>query len=538
MRKQKQASFVKNAAILSFAGIFSRMLGAIYRIPLTRLIGREGMGLYQMGYSIYALLLAVSATGIPVAISKLVSEEATKNRMGEARRIFKIATILLTSIGVIFTIGFMLTAPFISKNIVKEPRAFYPMVAVAPAIFIVALMASIKGFFQGLQMMWPTAIAQLSEQFGRIITVLALSWYLVSINSKLEITAAGASFGAVIGSLVGLIVIIFIYLKNKPFLNQLTRKSPRVSKRSTKQIIKRILVFAIPITIGAMVLPFMNGIDTVLVKSRLLKAGIESTEALSLYGDLTTVIPLINLPSMLAYALAASLVPAISMASSAGKWREVRSRSKLAIKLILMIGFPAALGLSLLATPVTGMLFGFTNSAQVLQILAFAVIFLTLHQCCTGILQGLGYTGLPVRNLLIGGLVKIVLNYSLIAIPTLNIRGAAISSVIAYGVASFLNVRSVCKHTGLKFEFYDMLVRPLISTGIMGIFVYGSYSMFVKAQLSDSLSALASVAIGVTCYGVAVLVTQCFSKSELEAIPYVGPVIIKFAGKFRLLRRD
>ena len=538
MRREKQSSFVKNAAILSFAGIFSRMLGAIYRIPLYRLISSEGMGLFSMGYNVYAMLLAISATGIPVAISKLVAEETSRNRMGEARRIFKVAAILLTAIGFVVTLGLIFTAPVISKSIIKEPRAVYPLIAVAPAIFIVALMASFRGFFQGLQLMWPTAISQITEQIGRIVTVLILAWYMVSIDARIELTAAAASFGSAVGSLVGLVVILLIYFKYKPYIKKLTSRSPRVSRRTNKQLIKRILWFAIPITIGAMVIPLMNGIDTVLVPRGLQVAGFTKSESTAMYGDLTSVVPLINLPSMLAYALAASLVPAISTASSEGKWKAVRSRSSLAIKLILLIGLPAAAGLSLLAKPITLMLYDTVIAAPILEILAFAVAFLTLHQACSGSLQGLGHTGVPVKNLMIGGAIKIVLNLILPTIPTLNIRGAAIASVVAYVVASILNVRSVCKHTGLKVKWSNMIIKPLIATGIMAIFVAYSYNYLAGIGISNTIATLVSVTIGMGFYAIGVLVTKCFSESELNSIPYVGPTIIKIAGKLRLLRRD
>jgi len=533
MPKNKQTSFVKNAAILSFAGIFSRMLGALYRIPLTRMISLEGIGLYTMGYNIYAMLLAISSTGIPGAISKLVSEEVIKNRMGEARRIFRLATTLLTTIGFIVTIGFILAAPLISR-LIMEPRSVYSMVAVAPAIFIVALMASVRGFFQGLQMMWPTAISQIAEQLGRVITVLALAWYMISINAKIEYTAASASFGATVGSMIGLIVIIITYIINRSYVNKLTMLNSAISSKTNKQIIKRILVFAIPITIGAMVIPLMNGIDAVLVRWRLIVAGLGS-EGTRLYGDLTTNIPLINLPSMLAYALAASLVPAISTASATGRWKEVRQKSRLAIKLILVIGLPAAAGLSILALPITTMLFAEATPASVLEILAFAIVFLTLHQACTGVLQGLGLTYLPVRNLVIGGVVKIILNYILIAIPAINIRGAAISSIIAYAVASLLNVSSVCKHTGLKIEWLDMIFKPLIATGIMSVFTSLCYNSLIGYGIHNSVATLAAIIVGMFFFGTGLLITKCFSEPELNSIPYLGPPIVKIADKLKLL---
>ena len=537
MSNQIKTSFVKNAAILSFAGLFARLMGALYRIPLYRLIGDEGNGLYSSGYNIYAMLLAISATGIPVAISKLVSEELSKNRMGEARRIFKVALILLSGIGLTVTIGLMVFAPLIA-NMIGDPRTVYPLLAVAPAIILVAIMASFRGYFQGMQLMWPTAISQVLEQVGRVITVLALVWYLFIHNAPVEQMAAGASFGATAGSLIGLLVILYIYRRYRPYIAGLLAQSGEVSDRTTGQLIKRILIFAVPITIGAMVIPLMNGIDVALVPRRLQSIGYTTAQATALYGRLTAVVPLINLPSMLAYALSASLVPAISTASAAGHWLEVKSRSKLAIKLILTIGLPAAIGLSFLAVPITVLLYADVNLAAVLVVLAFAVIFLTLHQVCTGILQGLGKTHLPVRNLFIGGLIKITLNYTLVAIPALNIQGAAISSVIAYGVASFLNVRSVCKYADVKFGFFNMVVRPLMATGIMAVCVGGSYQLMAYLGYSITMQAFVPVVIGVASYALGILITKSFSETELKSIPYLGDPIIRVSRRLNWLRSE
>lgn len=537
MDKEKSSSFIKNAVILSAAGIISRMLGAIYRIPLYRLISNEGIGLYQMGYYVYNVLLALSATGIPVAISKLVAEEISKNRMGEAKRVFKVATTLLTSIGLVVSIGMILSAPFISSKLIKEPRALYPLIAVAPAIVVVALQASFRGFFQGLQKMWPTAVSQLLEQVGRVVTVLILAYYLVSINAPIEYTAAGASFGAVAGSLVGLGAVVFIYFKQKKYIDNLTSKYPDVSNRSNKQLIKRILQFSIPITLGAMIIPVMNGIDTFLVPRRLQAAGFAVARATRMYGDLTgAAIPLINLPSMLAAALATSLVPTISHASSLGMWSVVKSRAGLAIKIILIIGIPSAFGLSVLSKQIVFLLYGSTSAASILQVVAFAVIFLTLHQTCTGILQGLGHAKIPVRNLIIGGIAKVILNFILTAIPAINIHGAAIASIVAYGIAATLNVRAVSRYSGYQIDWPNTVIKPIFAAMIMSVFAKITVSTLASLGYGNVIVTFLSVGVAVIIYGLVLMFSRVFSKEEYLMIPVIGEKTINLVSKLRMLR--
>ncbi|QOR34515.1 polysaccharide biosynthesis protein [Clostridium sp. 'deep sea'] len=538
MSKQTKKSLVRNAAILSFGALFCRVLGALYRIPLYRLINAEGIGLYATGYSIYAMLFAISATGIPVAISKLVSEETSKNRMGEVKRIFSLATILITTIGFVVTIALIITAPLIAK-LNGDPRVVYPLVAIAPAIFLVALMASIRGFFQGLQIMWPTAISQIVEQVVRIIAVLLLAWYTIKLNSSIEITAASATFGSTIGSLFGLIVIVVIYFVYKSKINKRIKGNPKTSKLSNKQLIKRILAYAIPITLGAMIIPVMNGIDTILVKNRLISIGYTIKDATKMYGNLSGgAMPLVNLPSTIANGLAASLVPAISIANLHGRKKEVKAKSELAIKLILIVGLPAAAGLSLLSKPISMMLYKNIAPGILLELAAFAVVFLTLQQACTGILQGLGHTKIPVINLTIGAIIKLVLNYFLIAIPAINIKGAAISTIIAYGVASILNFRSVTKMVGLKIKWKDMIIRPLLATALMTLVTSFSYNYVSSLGISNLIATLLSVGLGVGFFGIGVILTKCFTESELNMIPYVGNTIIAIASKLKLLRKE
>jgi len=537
MESKKKSSFIKNAAILSAAGILSRMLGALYRIPLYRLISNEGIGLYQMGYYVYNVLLSISATGIPVAISKLVAEEISKERVGEARRVFKVATTLLTGIGLFATILLLFSASFIANNLIGEPRAYYPLMAVAPAIVVVALMASYRGFFQGLQSMWPTAISQFFEQVARVITVLVLAYYFANINAPVEYSAAGASFGPVIGALAGLVVVLMVYFRQRKSINDLTSKYPEVSNRTNKQLIKRVLQFSIPITIGAMIMPVMSGIDTFLVPRRLQVAGIAVENATRMYGDLTgAAIPLINLPSMLAAALATSLVPLISHASSKGRWKEVQKNSQMAIKFILLIGIPAGFGLSILSSQIVQLLYGSTSAASILEIVAFAVIFLTLHQTCSGILQGLGHTGIPVRNLLIGGIVKVIFNFTLTAIPAINIHGAAIGSIAAYGVSSALNLKAVCDLTNTKIDFRNMAIMPLASALGMSIVAHFGYSFVSNLGLGNTLATLFAIGSAGVVYVAMLFILKVFSVQEYEMIPFIGKRTSPYLLKLRLLR--
>ena len=202
-------SFLKGALILSAAGAISKILGAIYRIPLARLIGAEGIGLYQMAYPIYTTILALATAGVPVAISILIARKETQGFPGESRRILRVSLLLLAVFGLLLTLLVMASAKFLALHVLQDGRAYYAIVAVAPAIFLAGLMSVFRGYFQGQQTMLPTAVSQVVEQKFRVTAVLFLAYLLFP--RGLEFAAAGATFGAVVGGLGGLLVLLWFY---------------------------------------------------------------------------------------------------------------------------------------------------------------------------------------------------------------------------------------------------------------------------------------------------------------------------------------
>ncbi|MCT4604630.1 MAG: polysaccharide biosynthesis protein [Marinisporobacter sp.] len=534
-------SFLKGAAILGIAGIIVKIMGAFYRIPLTNMIGSEGMGYYQTGYPIYVALLTISTAGIPTAISKLVAE---RNAMGDrygAHRIFKVSFILLFALGIVTSTILFFGAEFLVKYI-KNQGAYYSMKAIAPALLFVPIMAAFRGYFQGLQDMIPTAISQIIEQFGRTVVGFIFAYVLLKkFNQGLEVVAAGASFGGAAGAITGTLIIVFIYFKRRNKILHEIKGGSCLKQESASKILSQIFTIAVPITIGASILPMMNAIDAGIVMRRLQAIGYAESVANDLYGQLTGMAaPLVNLPQIITVSLAVSLVPAISEAKQRRNMALVRENIQMGTRVALLIGLPAAIGLVALSKPIMLLLFPAipgkaVSAAGSLSILGFGVIFLTLVQTLTGILQGLGKPAVPVINLFIGSIFKVLATYFLTAIPSLNVRGAAIGTVMAYMVAAILNFLAVKRMTKTKFDFASFVIKPLIAVSSMAISVLFVYRWFADL-FGNKLTTVAAIGVGALIYGLMLLTTGGITKSDFEMLPG-GRKIAKILSRIGLLRK-
>lgn len=535
------SSFVKGALILGTAGLLSRFLGAGLRVFLAAIMGDEGIGLYQMAYPIYTTLLAISTAGIPIAVSKLVAENIAEGDYNGAYRVFRTSFFILAFLGAIFSLLMFLGANFLVENIAKDPRAYYSLISISPAIFLVAIMSALRGFFQGQQNMMPTALSQLVEQMSRIGVVVILVLILIPVS--LEYAAAGAAFGAVAGAIMGLLLLVFIYLRSRKDFRRKIMEQSLERSFSFLQVIYRILALSLPITLGSLVIPLVNLLDLSVVPLRLAEAGFTTENATALYGQLTGMAnSIIQFPVILVIALAMSLVPAISEAHALQNSALIRGRTEVALRVTLFFSIPASAGLFVLAEPTTVVLFDNLSAAYPLSILAFGVIFLALYTSTSGILQGLGRPLDPVKNMLLGAAVKLLLSWFLTAEPQLNIGGAAFSTVIGFMVASLLNVRRVSILTGCRLQFGEMVLKPLGASILMSgsaVLIYRTVLSFVTVLLSErmaqGLALFSSITISAVVYVVVLFLIGGVRQEDLRAIPRLGPMLIKLARRLGLM---
>lgn len=545
-------SLVQGAAILGLAAVIVKILGALFRLPLVNWIGDTGMANYGPAYYIYAFFLILATAGIPVAISRLVSESRAVGNHYQAHEIFKVARNLMFTIGFVCFVILFVFAPNIA-NVIKNPDSALAMRAIAPSLVVVPLLAAYRGYFQGMQNMKPTAVSQIIEQLFRVLFGLTAAYVMFFMTysgfffenfNKFERGAAGASFGATAGSIGGFLVIYWIYGLSRRAIMHRVRSTRKMGAHSTYRMLKRILAIAIPITVGAAMMPIINLVDAGLVMSRLqLGAGFSPAEAKSLYGQLSGLVgSLINFPQAMTQAISLSLVPMVAGAFKVNDRQAMGDNIRHGLRMSVIIGFPAALGLMVLSKEILLLLYpaqpeAAVSAAPVLMIMAAGVAFLATSQTLTGVLQAVNRQMVPVRNLFIGIVFKVILTYILTGIPEINVKGTAFATVVAYVVATVLNIIAVKKYTGVDFAVGITYVRPLIATLVMGASAIGSYKLFFKLLQHNSLATLAAVLVAVVVYAVMIFLVGAISMEELDAFPK-GDKIKKIIQKFSRHRRS
>ena len=534
-QNNKKDSFLKGALILGIAGLVVKVLGAFFRIPLGNFIGAEGMGYYQAAYPVYTLFLTLATAGFPTALAKLVAEKIAIDDYSGANKIFKVSYIILFITGFISFCIFLFGAEFIVNDVMHNPNAYYSMIAIAPSLLFVPVMAAYRGYFQGRREMKYIAVSQIVEQTFRVIVGLVLAYILMQKLGP-KFGAAGAIVGATIGAFVSIGYLAIQYMLNKKkLLNENTNK--KYDEEKISKILKQLLVVAIPITIGASVMPLVNMVDNVVVIRQLEVAGFTNASANQLFGQLTGMaMSIVNMPTIITLSIGMSLVPAISELTALKQTERVKIEILTAVKVTLYILLPAAVGLAVLATPIMKLLYSAEPASlgMIMLSLTPCVVFLGLMQTLNGILQGIGKPMVPVIGLLIGIVFKIGLTYTLTAMPEINIYGAAIGTVVAYLIAVVFELWYIRKHVGVKFPIKDIFIKPISMVVIMGVVVKLSYVLLV-GMIGGKLSTVVSIGIGALIYLVVVFALGGITKDELIKLPK-GEKVYKLLNKIKIMK--
>ena len=529
MQEKKTASFISGAAVLMAANLLVKLIGLAFKVPLTYLIGEEGMGHFADAYTMYTWMFVLATAGLPVAVSKMVSESMALSRHREARRILKVSLLFLTLLG-LFGTGFLYFGADTLSAWIGNPLAAPGIRSIAPAMLFVAIMSAFRGFFQGQQNMVPTAVSEVSEAVGKLVFGYLLAWMLLP--KGVEMGASGAVAGVTAGAAMGCasLVLIFLFTKKRIF----AAKTDTAPSRSRGELFKRLILIAIPITIGASVFSLTSVIDMAMIKRNLITAGFSPEAAVKLWGSYSGyAVPIFNMPPTLLTAVSISLVPAIAAAFVSGKKAAACQSAESAIRITVLFALPCAAGVALLAEPILSLIYNNTNATSMLSILGWAIVFVSLVQITNAILQAIGKVYVPVLHMVIGGVVKIGVNYFLVSNPAVNINGAPVGTIICYALILILNLFAIRKEMGVRYSFGDMLIRPLFSTLVMGGVVLLLYSL--TAPLGRLFSVLISIFGGACTYGIMLLTVRALRKEDILLLPK-GTVILRLLEKTKLIR--
>ena len=519
--------FLKGTMILTISSIVVKVIGALNWVILSRVMGGEGIGLYQMGFPIYLMAITVSSAGIPVAISIITAEKLAKQDYWGAQRVFHVTLRLLFCTGVFFSLCLLFGARFlIDYHWIRDARSYYSIIALAPAVFFVTFLASFRGYFQGWQIMTPTACSEITEQAIRVVTMIVFSYLLLP--KGLAYAAAGASMGAGAGAFCGLVVLFFFYYRlKKKFHLEALKQNMEATVEPAMAIIKRVVVLALPVSMSSLMLPIVSNLDLLIVPARLEVAGYTVSQATTLFGYLTGMaVPLVNLSTILTAALAISLVPAISESRVLQDFVGIKEKVKTAFRVAAMITIPCSVGLFVLGEKVAGIIYNAPGAAPAIEIMSVAIFLLGLHQVSTGILQGLEHTTIPVVNMIIAAGCKVILNWTLTAQPSLGIMGSSWATVADIGVAAILNLFFIYKYTQFSLPLKELL-KTVVAAGIMGVAVVG----FLRVTTSwGAWNILGSMILAVPVYAGVLMALGGVTRQDLEELPLVGRKLLN-AGK-------
>ncbi|OYD06405.1 putative polysaccharide biosynthesis protein [Paludifilum halophilum] len=538
----------KGTLILSGAALLTKGLGTLFWLPLQNIAGDSAMGIYRQTFPLYSILLMLATAGVPITVSRFVSERLSAENPAGARRVMQVSSLILSVSG---GIGFFILyggSEWIARVILGYPRTQASLQVLAFALLIVPVMATLRGYFQGYQRMGPTALSQVVEQLLRVLTVVGVTYWMVHLGFDTAAIAAGATSGAVTGAAGGFfIMIVFLRRDRQAHVLSSSERRTAAEQEPFFALSRGVIRFALPISLGSLVLPLINLLDSVTVP-RLLHAalGYSRDHSIDLFGIYGRGAPFVNLIAAFSSALTLALIPSITAHVTKGEHRAVRRKTAQSWLLTAIVGLPSSIGLAILSKPLTIMMYH-NESAQVVNTsslviteLAISTVFSTLAVTSSGILQGLGHNKRPVRNLSIGAAVKVGAN--LLFIPQMGITGSALAMVAAYLVVCLLNLASVSRYTGVEIQYRKLFLKPALCTGIMAaVLLTALYGVNLYAPLGPDdrwLSAgvsLVMILFGICIYSVSLLLTRTIGESELLLLPR-GDKICYWLNRFKIIR--
>ena len=515
---QKSNTFFGGAAILAVSIAIVKVIGALYKIPLGRILGDVGFGHFNNAYAIYNLLLMISTAGLPVAMSKTISEANALNRRNQVHRVFRVALVTFVILGSVSSvIMFVFAQPLASLQ--GDSLAAPAVRVMSLSCFFVCSMSAYRGYAQGHSDMVPTAVSQVLEALTKLTVGLFLAWYLLRLGFGSEISAAGAIGGVTASGLVSLIYLMFRHHRRSS-----APHSPLSEDRpeSSGHILKVLAAIAIPITLSSSVVPITTYLDTVQVQNLLQSAlGYPEELAVSLYGCYQKAVTIYNLPSAFMVSLTACIVPAVSASLTRKDKIGAGKIAESALRVGALLALPAGVGLAVLSGPIIQMLYPETNqevARHCLMLLGIAAIFVCMMLLCNAILQANGRAALPIWFIAIGSATKLAVNFCLVQVESIGIKGAPMGTLVCFILVSVLELIAIKRVTPHPPKYLRVFVKPTLAAAVMGTAAWASYGLLSRF-LGNTLSVAGAIIVGCVVYAILVLVLRIVSKDDLSLMP-------------------
>jgi stage V sporulation protein B len=542
MTEKRKNDYLLQGGILAIAGLITRFIGLVYRIPLTRIVGTEGMAYYNTAYEIYNIALLVSTYSVPVAVSKLIADRDSRGQYLNSHRIFRVGMVLSSGIGLAVSLLLFIFAKNLA-SFMKWPSAAIPLRVLAPTIFVFSIMGIIRGLFQGKRTMVPTAFSQIIEQiFNAIFSIVAALLLIRAHKDSAEAAAygaAGGTTGTLVGAVFGLIFLVFIYSINSEYFTRKCLKDHTGIRESDKDIAKMILLTMLPIILSQTIYQLSGILDNYMFSRILFGKGMEEAEKAVLYEAYSNKYKwLYNLPVAIASAFGVSIVPTLSATFKSNDLDSVRTKVASSIKVNMIVAIPSAVGLTFLGGPILLLLFNRPDdllSGKLMTLGGIAVVFFALSTLTNGILQGIDRLSLPVIHSAISLAVHIVLVIVLVGPLNFGAYGLVIGNVTYGLLVCILNWISIGDILEYRQEIRTTFLMPLAASLIMGLISFGIFKGLNLLTHSNNVSVIIAIIVAIPVYFAALLLLKGVSEEELKGFPK-GALLVSAAKKMRLLR--
>ena len=542
---KKKSNFIVQGSILAMAGVLSRIIGIARRFPMEHIIGDKGNGFYSAAYEVYAMMLIISCYSLPLAVSKVVSSKLNKRQYRSAERAFQCALIFAIVTGGITFFVCEFFGDFLAADVMLEPMSALALKVLGPALLIVSVMGVFRGYFQGLGTMTPTAISQILEQVFVLIGSIAGSYILFNYGEMAGVLyhdedyapsygAAGASIGPVVGAVVGLAFLLFIFSMYKTKLRRQIKREKPGRTDSYGQIFKLILLTIFPVLLSTTVYNLSNVIDIRIYNDVMIQKGLEDIKAYNwgVYSGKYRV--LVNVPIALANAMCSSIVPVLTGLMVREEYSQAKEKIGQAMRFTMIVAIPSAVGLTVLARPIITMLFRgeIDMAVNLLHLGSISVVFYTMSTLTNGVLQGINKMQIPVRNAAIALVIHIAALYCMLELDW-GINAVVYANILFAVIVCVLNSLAIRKYLRYKQECVRTFAVPAIASVVMGV-VIGVLGMLLSGAVGNVLTVLICIALGAVVYFVALLLLKGVSEYDLRRMP-CGGIVIGVAKKLRLM---
>ena len=551
-KKKNGTNFLVQGSILAIASIISRIIGLIYRLPMTDIIGDVGNNYYGCAFDIYNVMLIISSYSLPLAVSKLVSARMARNERKMAYQIFKGALLFATVSGIIAALIVYFGAEFFTGTLLKTPNSIFALRILAPALVVVAILGVIRGFFQGLGTMMPSAISQIIEQIVNAIISVWAAYVLFGYGSRIGAVlgdkehyaaaygAAGGTLGTNLGSVFALAFMIFVFAVYLRVFKRQMKRDHSVKVESFTYIMRILLITIFPVLLSTTIYNISGIIDQGIFKNVALLQGYSEHDIDVWWGVFSGKYKLmINVPISIASAMAASSVPTLTASFTEQNMEGVRNQINAAMRFVMVISFPCAVGLAVLATPIFTLLFPSTLATvdlatYMMWIGGIAVVFYSMSTLSNGLLQGINRMKVPVINAVISLVAHVIILIVLMLFFRLNIYAVVIANTFFAFLMCVLNARALQRYSGYKQEYVKTFIIPALCSVIMGVVAYFSYQGMYMLVKNNTISFFVSFVLAVLVYAVTLLLFKGLTEEEILKFPK-GALLVRIAKKLHLL---